>query len=106
MTHNARPPIADGQAVTGLRGQPDRARLLDLLGGDESEPLTTADLRERGVRMPGQAIYELELDGYPVERVYHHSQARRCKVLGYRLGGASMHPCGLKHDHARTRGTV
>jgi hypothetical protein len=100
MTRNAPNSTTASQAVTGFGGQADRARLLHLLRGDESEPLTIADLLDRGVQMPGQAIYELELAGYPVERVYRHSQARRCKVCGYRLGAADAHPRGPDHERA------
>ena len=62
----------------------DRARLLSLLDAGLDDAPTIDDLREGGVRMPGQAIYELEVDGYPVERVRHRGDARR-RGIGYRL---------------------
>lgn len=63
----------------------DRARLLSLLDAGLDDAPTMDDLRERGVRMPGQAIYELEVDGYPVERVRRRGDARRRGGIGYRL---------------------
>lgn len=69
----------------------DRARLLELLGGEGSDALTIAELRDRGVQMPGQAIYELELAGYPVERVrLRLTESHR--TIGYRLGGPPQPP--------------
>jgi hypothetical protein len=62
----------------------DRAKLLDLLDADHDDPPTVDDLRERGVTMPGQAIYELELEGYPVERVRRRGDSRRRGGVGYR----------------------
>lgn len=66
---------------------PDRARLLDLLASAESDPLTITELRDRGVHNPGHAIYELELDGYQVERVRHHRPAHSHHTIGYRVAG-------------------
>lgn len=91
MTRNTRSSAPDNEPVTGFRGDSDRALLLDLLGTAEDDPLTIADLRERGVRMPGQALYELELDGYPVERVHDRGRTRGCRIIGYRLSGPSPH---------------
>ena len=62
----------------------DRARLLSLLDAGFDDAPTVDDLREGGVRMPGQAIYELEVDGYPVERVRRRGDARH-RGIGYRL---------------------
>lgn len=77
----------------------DRARLLDLLGTEQGEALTISDLRERGVRMPGQAIYEIELDGYLVERVRRCGRTRPCTVVGYRLGAPAANT--RRRDDAR-----
>ena len=63
----------------------DRARLLRALAAAEGEALTISDLRDRGVQMPGQALYELELEGYPVERVRAAGCSRRGGSIGYRL---------------------
>jgi hypothetical protein len=69
----------------------DRMRLLRLLDSGEPEPLTIDELRERGVARPGQAIYELELDGYPVERVHRRGRTQACRFVGYRL--SASRPC-------------
>lgn len=55
--------------------------------------LTMDDLRERGIQMPGQMVYELELDGYPVDRVHRRS------IVGHRLGA----PAEAARDHANPR---
>lgn len=81
----------------------NRARLLDLLAADRDEAPTMTDLRERGVPMPGQAIYELELDGYPVERVRHRGRRRGCPSIGYRLGGLSPNAGSGRPDPRSTR---
>lgn len=48
-------------------------------------PLTIADLRQAGVAMPGQALYELQLAGHRVTRVYGRDADHRRRMLGYRL---------------------
>jgi Helix-turn-helix domain len=63
----------------------ERARLLDLLDAGHDDAPTIDDLRERGVTMPGQAIYELELDGYRVERVRRRADSHRRGGVGYCL---------------------
>ena len=63
----------------------DCTRLLELLDTGHADAPTMDDLRERGVTMPGQAIYELEIDGYPVERVRRRGDAGRRGGIGYRL---------------------
>ena len=68
-----------------LRAGAERARLLDLLESGHDDPPTIGDLREQGLSMPGQAIYELELDGYPVERVRRRGGSRTRGGVGYRL---------------------
>jgi len=73
-------PVADIPSDTS-----DRARLLSALAAAEGEALTISDLRDRGVQMPGQALYELELEGYPVERVRVTGGSRRGGTVGYRL---------------------
>jgi hypothetical protein len=93
-------PIRDNQPAAGISVDSDRARLLHLLASVDTDPLTIADLRERGIRMPGQAIYELELDGYPVERVHYRGRTRGCSIIGYRLGEPSPH---IGADHSDTR---
>jgi hypothetical protein len=81
----------------------NRARLLDLLCAEQGEAPTMADLRQRGVQMPGQALYELELDGYPVERVRHRARTRGCGSVGYRLSDPSPHTTTDRFDPGRVR---
>ena len=47
----------------------DRTRLLTLLGADGVGGRTIGELRERGIQAPAQAIYELQLAGYEIDRV-------------------------------------
>ena len=62
----------------------DAARVLTLLGADDSGAVTMAALREHGVHAPAQAIYELQLDGYEIDRVHCESSDRHT-TIGYRL---------------------
>lgn len=61
--------FADDDATRGRWVQPDvhadTQRLLTALDGEQ---LTMKQLRERGVRRPGEVIYELQLNGVDVER--------------------------------------
>lgn len=50
----------------------DGRRLLEALSGGS---LTMAQLRERGVQRPGEAIYELQLSGIAVEREHRSGAA-------------------------------
>lgn len=72
-------------------GWSDRERVLRLLDGD-ADGLTISDLQARGVQMPGHALYELELDGYPIERVRRPGPdgglARRTTCFRLAPGGA------------------
>jgi len=70
---------------------PDRTRLLRLLG-TEDRPLTIVELRELGVERPGEAIYELELEGYPVERVQRRRSPDAGHTVCFRLGSPRA-PC-------------
>jgi TPP-dependent 2-oxoacid decarboxylase len=87
MPSNAREISTDASDRTlgATEGSRQQRQVLKLLSGPGSAALTMAEMRERGVRAPGQAIYELELAGYPVERVYRDADARHNRVLGYRL---------------------
>lgn len=64
----------------------NRARLLIALDAADGAGLTIRDLRKRGVQMPGQAIYELELDGYPLDRIHRQGREHCSSVIGFRLG--------------------
>lgn len=78
------------------RGGSDRDRLLHVLETAADDPLTIAELRDRGITMPGQAIYELELDGFPIERVHCHGRGRDNRTLRFRL---NSQPAGGGRDH-------
>ena len=69
----------------------DAARVLTLLGADDSGALTMAALREHGVQAPAQAIYELQLDGYEIDRVPCESSDRQA-IIGYRLRTSAAIP--------------
>ena len=69
----------------------DAARVLTLLGADDCGALTMAALREHGVRAPAQAIYELQLDGYEIDRVPCQSSDRHT-TIGYRLRTSAAIP--------------
>jgi hypothetical protein len=102
MPYNAPNSTPTRQTPHRPTGISDRARLLQLLDAADGDTLTIGDLRERGIQMPGQAIYELELDGYPVERVHLRVSAHRGAVLGYRLGAHAADA----HDRANARRDV
>ncbi len=50
-------------------GERELARALELLQRNNVRPVTAAALRSRGVRAPAQAVYDLQLAGYPIDRV-------------------------------------
>ena len=91
--------------ASGLRAGPqgardrDLARLLALLEANTTGGVTIAALREAGIDAPAQAVYELQLAGYEVERVCcAHSNGQA--TFGYRLRGpvadSREQPHGLK----------
>jgi hypothetical protein len=69
----------------------DAARVLTLLGADDSGAVTMAALREHGVHAPAQAIYELQLDGYKIDRLPCESSDRHT-TIGYRLRTSATIP--------------
>ncbi len=62
----------------------DAVRVLELLVVAEGCGVMIADLRERGVQAPGQAIYELELAGRQINRRFAPSSDGR-HIMRYRL---------------------
>ena len=66
---------------------PDAAHLLDVLAEHEGFPMTIAQLRDEGLHAPAQAIYELQLAGYDVERLAVRG-GRELPSIGYRLRAA------------------
>jgi hypothetical protein len=55
-------------------------RLLELLREAGEEPVAFAELHAGGISFPAAVISELELNGYPIERVYDHG-----RLVGVRL---------------------
>jgi hypothetical protein len=55
-------------------------RLLELLREAGKEPVAFAELHAGGVSFPAAVISELELNGYPIERVHDHG-----RLVGMRL---------------------
>lgn len=63
----------------------DAALSLRAFAAASPRPLTIAALRLAGVLMPGQALYELQLTGRRITRVYGRDASNRRTMLGYRL---------------------
>jgi hypothetical protein len=63
------------------------ARALELLESDHTGAVTVAALRERGVRAPAQAVYDLQIAGYAIDRVTS-TDAGGHSTSGYRLRGS------------------
>lgn len=78
---DARRSTPDDRAASGT----DASVLLRAFAAAAPRPLTIADLRQAGVAMPGQTLYELQLTGYRVTRVYGRDGSHRRQMLGYRL---------------------
>lgn len=75
-------------------GDHDTTRMLELFDTAASRPLTFAELQDGGVAMPGQALYELQLAGYRIARVYGRDEAQRRILLGFRLDPFGGRPAG------------
>lgn len=73
-------------------GDHDTTRLLELFDAAAARPLTMAELQRDGVAMPGQALYELQLAGYRIGRVYGRDARQRRTLLGYRLDRSATRP--------------
>jgi hypothetical protein len=65
-------------------GERELAHVLALLEGNRAGSLTIATLRERGVKAPAQAVYDLQLAGYAIDRVSHTGPGGQ-RSFGYRL---------------------
>jgi len=83
MSNRARPTTPDRTAPRGV-GNGEVAQLLALLEADQTGSITIAALREGGIKAPGQAVYDLQLAGYAVERVSCAAPGGG-RTLGYRL---------------------
>jgi hypothetical protein len=63
----------------------DAARLLSLLRRNRDAGVTVAEMRERGIDAPAQAIYTLQLAGYAVDHV--PAAPNGSKARAYRMRG-------------------
>ena len=81
-------------------GDRELARALALLEGDPAGSVTIAALRERGVKAPAQAMYDLQLAGHAIDRVSCTDQGGR-RTFGYRLHGPSAAADVQSHRRAR-----
>jgi hypothetical protein len=59
--------------------------MLRLLREAGSQPLSFRDFEAAGVRQPANLLYELELAGEPVERVYERTASGARLLIGVRL---------------------
>ena len=76
--------ISTDQPHPQSEGDRELVRVLALLEGDQAGSMTVAELRERGVKAPGQAVYTLQLAGYAIDRV-SGTDLGGDRALGYRL---------------------
>ena len=78
--------------TTGTHGPvAELTRVLALLERAEEHAMTISELRAHGIATPGQSVYELQLAGYPIQRVRHRRGASGCTVVAYRLGSHRRH---------------
>ena len=63
------------------RESPDAQRLLVLLTAAADNTLMLGELRDQAVAAPAQAAYELQLDGYVIDRITLKGE----RAIGYRL---------------------
>ena len=89
-------PASIDQVQPHSEGDRELARALALLQDDQAGPVTIAALRERGVKAPAQAVYDLQLAGHAIDRV-SCSDPRGHRTFGYRLHGS---PAGAAEPFA------
>lgn len=80
-------------AVEHSEGDRQVAQVLALLEDDRAEAISIATLLERGVKSPAQAVYELQLAGYRIDRVSQTDSGGHT-TLGYRLQGVAAAASG------------
>ena len=98
MAHSPTPRSTD-HVHPHSEGDRELARALALLQGDQAGPVTIAALRERGVKAPAQAVYDLQLAGHAIDRV-SCTDPRGRRTFGYRLRGS---PAGAAEPFAGVR---
>ncbi len=80
-------PISSDHSHPHSEGDRELAHVLALLRGDRAGAVTIDALRERGVKAPAQAMYDLQLAGYRIDRV-SCSDLGGHRTFGYRLHGS------------------
>ncbi len=83
MAYSAAPTSTD-HVQPRSEGERELARVLALLEGDRAGSLTIAALRQRGVKAPAQAVYDLQLAGYAIDRVSRTEPGGQ-STFGYHL---------------------
>jgi hypothetical protein len=68
-------------------GDRELARVLALLQDDRAGSVTIAALRERGIKAPAEAVYDLQLAGHAIDRV-SCTDPHGHRTFGYRLHGS------------------
>jgi hypothetical protein len=66
--------------------------MLRLLREAAPRPLSFQDFEAAGIRQPANLLYELELTGEPVERVYRRSASGARVLVGVRLHESQESP--------------
>ena len=66
---------------TPPRGDTQQQRLLERLRSAYPEPVAFGDLRTGGIDFPAAIVSELELSGYPVDRVYRGGVLMGARLL-------------------------
>ena len=74
-------PITSREPVDNGPESADAQRLLALLSAATENTLMLDELRDRSVSAPAQAAYELQLDGYVIDRITLKGE----RAVGYRL---------------------
>ncbi len=72
-------------------GQQRQEAVLRVLRDAGERPVSLVEMREGGIVNPASAIYELELAGYPIDRVHRHG-----RLLGVRLMESAEPPAPVR----------
>jgi hypothetical protein len=94
LSHHGSPLEGDNPSMALADAQ--QHRLLELLREAGEEPVAFAELRAGGISFPAAVVSELELNGYPIERVYDHR-----RLVGVRL--VDSEPRDTPAAHRRRR---
>lgn len=84
-------------AETQIEERPDHAALLAILDAENGLPVSFAALAARGVPRPATLVYELEVAGYSIERVYAPRSSGARPLVGVRRAPSAFTP-----EHAAT----